>query len=214
MSNITLHYIYDPYCGWCYAAAPLIEIANQHPSINIEMHGGGMLAGNARLHLDDNFRQYIQQSDKRIASMTGQVFGDDYIKMLHEPNLVMDSTPPQTAILAATKQSKGFEMLKAIQKAHYISGRHIKDAVVLLDLAKDIGLDVTQYVSDYSDCEQHETATHITSSKALLAQSRTSGFPTLLIQQQGKWLRVPLQNYLGEPSKWQQFLDSLVTAAS
>ncbi|MEY0399725.1 DsbA family protein, partial [Providencia rettgeri] len=40
------------------------------------------------------------------------------------------------------------------------------------------------------------------------------GFPTLIIQQQGKWLRVPLQNYLGEPSKWQQFLDSLVTAAS
>lgn len=214
MSDITLHYIYDPYCGWCYAAAPLVEVANKHPHINIKMHGGGMLAGNARLHLDDDFRQYILQSDKRIASMTGQVFGDDYIKMLHEPNLVMDSVPPQTAILAATKQGKGFEMLKAIQKAHYISGRHIKDVTVLSDLAKDIGLNMAQYSADYSECEQRETASHIQNSKTLLSQSGASGFPTLLIQQQNKWLRVPLQNYLGEPSKWQQFLDSLVAAAS
>lgn len=214
MKNITLHYIYDPYCGWCYAAAPLVEIATKHPSTNVEMHGGGMLAGDASLHLDDDFRQYIMQSDKRIAAMTGQVFGNDYIKMLHEPNLVMDSLPPQTAILAATKQSKGFEMLKTIQKAHYISGRHINDTAVLTELAQKLGLNVEQYTSDYTQCEQNETAKHIQNSKALLAQSGASGFPTLLIQQQGKWLRVPLQNYLGSPDKWQQFLDSLVAAGS
>ncbi|MEX9806660.1 DsbA family protein, partial [Proteus mirabilis] len=43
-------------------------------------------------------------------------------------------------------------------------------------------------------------------------QPESSGFPTLLIKQQHKWLRVPLQNYLGDPQKWQQFLDSLVAA--
>lgn len=212
MSNITLHYIYDPYCGWCYAAAPLIEVAAKHANINIEMHGGGMLAGNSRLHLDDDFRQHIIQSDKRIASMTGQVFGDDYLTMLHEPNLVMDSAIPQTAILAATKQGKGLEMLKAIQQAHYISGYHINDPSVLLKLAKNIGLDVPQYTADYAQCEQGETDSHIQSSKILLSQSGASGFPTLLIQQQDRWLRVPLQNYLGAPDKWQQFLDTLVSA--
>ncbi|HFF8524928.1 TPA: DsbA family protein [Providencia rettgeri] len=212
MSNITLHYIYDPYCGWCYAAAPLIEVAAKHPNIHIEMHGGGMLAGSSRLHLDDSFRQHIIQSDKRIASMTEQVFGDDYLTMLHEPNFVMDSAIPQTAILAATKQGKGLEMLKAIQKAHYIAGRHINDSAVLLDLAQSIGLDVAQYTTDYAQSELSETKTHIQNSKTLLAQSGASGFPTLLIQQQGQWLRVPLQNYLGAPDKWQQFLDTMVNA--
>lgn len=214
MNTLTLHYIYDPYCGWCYAAAPLVEIAAKHPHISIEMHGGGMLAGSARLHLDDDFRQYIMQSDKRIASMTRQVFGDEYIKMLHDPNLVMDSTPPQTAILAATKQGKGFEMLKTIQKAHYVAGRHINDTAVLFGLAQEIGLDLTQYTNDYAQCEQNETESHIQRSKALLAQSGSSGFPTLLIEQQEKWLRVPLQNYLGTPDKWQQFLDSMVSASA
>ena len=27
MSESTLHYIYDPMCGWCYGAEPLIEAA-------------------------------------------------------------------------------------------------------------------------------------------------------------------------------------------
>lgn len=214
MNTITLHYIYDPYCGWCYAAAPLIAIAANHPNIHLELHGGGMLAGNARLHLDDQFRQYILQSDKRIAAMTGQIFGDDYIAMLHQPNVVMDSTPPQTAILAATKQGKGVEMLKALQKAHYISGRQIKQPEVLAEVAQEIGLNIEQFQKDYAQCAQTETDAHIAQSKQLLGQSGASGFPTLLIEQQGKWLRVPLQNYLGEPAKWQQFLDSLVKAAN
>ncbi|HEQ1858979.1 TPA: DsbA family protein [Providencia alcalifaciens] len=214
MNTITLHYIYDPYCGWCYAAAPLIAIAANHPNIHLELHGGGMLAGNARLHLDDQFRQYILQSDKRIAAMTGQVFGDDYIAMLHQPNLVMDSAPPQTAILAATKQGKGVEMLKALQKAHYVSGRQIKQPEILAEVAQEIGLNAEQFQKDYAQCAQSETDAHIAQSKQLLGQSGASGFPTLLIEQQGKWLRVPLQNYLGEPEKWQQFLDSLVKAAN
>ncbi|QCJ69141.1 DsbA family protein [Providencia heimbachae] len=214
MNKITLHYIYDPYCGWCYAAAPLIEVAANHPNIDIELHGGGMLAGSSRLHLDDQFRQYILQSDKRIAAMTGQVFGDDYIKMLHEPNLVMDSIPPQSAILAAAKQGKAIEMLKAIQKAHYISGHHINEPHVLSAIANELRLDSNKYQQDYVLCEKNETDSHIQDSKKLLAQSGSSGFPTLLIKQQDKWLKVPLQNYLGDANKWQQFLDSLIAAAN
>lgn len=214
MNTITLHYIYDPYCGWCYAAAPLIAIAANHPNIQLELHGGGMLAGDARLHLDDQFRQYILQSDKRIAAMTGQVFGDGYINMLHQPNVVMDSAPPQTAILAATKQDKGIEMLKALQQAHYVAGRQIRQPEVLAEIAQEIGLDNQKFQQDYAECAQSETNTHIQNSKQLLSQSGASGFPTLLIQQQDKWLRVPLQNYLGEPDKWLKFLDSLVSAAN
>lgn len=81
-------------------------------------------------------------------------------------------------------------------------------------MAQEIGLNVDQFQKDYAQCAQTETNAHIQQSKQLLSQSGASGFPTLLIQQQGKWLRVPLQNYLGEPEKWQQFLDSLVAAAN
>ena len=30
-SSPILHYIYDPLCGWCYGAAPLVEAARAVP---------------------------------------------------------------------------------------------------------------------------------------------------------------------------------------
>ena len=29
MSTATLHYIYDPLCGWCYGSAPLVKAARE-----------------------------------------------------------------------------------------------------------------------------------------------------------------------------------------
>ncbi|MCF3992670.1 DsbA family protein, partial [Pseudomonas aeruginosa] len=27
MNDLTLHYLYDPLCGWCYGASPLLAAA-------------------------------------------------------------------------------------------------------------------------------------------------------------------------------------------
>ncbi|MGL6011675.1 MAG: DsbA family protein, partial [Shewanella oncorhynchi] len=40
----TLHAIIDPLCGWCYAAAPLLDAAAK-AGFTIKLHGGGMLTG-------------------------------------------------------------------------------------------------------------------------------------------------------------------------
>ena len=40
-----LHYIFDPLCGWCYAAAPLVKAARSVPGVTLQWHGGGMLTG-------------------------------------------------------------------------------------------------------------------------------------------------------------------------
>lgn len=31
MTETTLHYIFDPLCGWCYGAAPLVKAAQSLP---------------------------------------------------------------------------------------------------------------------------------------------------------------------------------------
>lgn len=31
----TLHYIFDPLCGWCYGAAPLVEAARTVPGLAV-----------------------------------------------------------------------------------------------------------------------------------------------------------------------------------
>lgn len=38
-----LHYFYDPLCGWCYGASPLLQAVAALPGVSVEMHAGGML---------------------------------------------------------------------------------------------------------------------------------------------------------------------------
>ncbi len=41
MARLILHYFYDPLCGWCYAAEPLIQAAAA-AGVPIMLHGGGL----------------------------------------------------------------------------------------------------------------------------------------------------------------------------
>ncbi len=68
----TLHYIYDPLCGWCYGAKPLVQAASQ--VLPVSLHGGGMMAGNNRQFVSPNLRDYVMPHDRRIAEYTGQPF--------------------------------------------------------------------------------------------------------------------------------------------
>ncbi|MDO7862492.1 DsbA family protein, partial [Morganella morganii] len=121
MTETTLHYIFDPLCGWCYGAAPLVKAAQSLPGLKIVPHAGGMMTGNNRRQITDEWRNYVIPHDKRIAEMTGQPFGEAYFNgLLRDTTAVMDSEPPITAILAAEKLSgRGLDMLHRIQQAHY-----------------------------------------------------------------------------------------------
>ena len=69
-----LHYIFDPYCGWCYAISPLLAAARA-AGVEVVLHGGGMLSGQARLAVSPALRDYVLSHDERIASLTGLPFG-------------------------------------------------------------------------------------------------------------------------------------------
>ena len=72
---VTVHYFFDPMCGWCYGATPLAEILQVAPNINLVLHAGGMIQ---RREMDEGFRTMAQNFDKKIALHTGQLFSKDY----------------------------------------------------------------------------------------------------------------------------------------
>ena len=76
--NTTLHYIYDPMCGWCYAAAPLIQAARQIDGLNIELHAGGLWVGSQIKRITPELRAFVMTNDARIAQISGQTFGAGY----------------------------------------------------------------------------------------------------------------------------------------
>ena len=141
-------------------------------------HGGGMMTGANRQTVSPQLRNYVMPHDRRIAEYTGQPFGEAYFEgLLRDETAVFDSAPPIAAVLAAEQiAGRGLELLGRLQSAHYEEGRRIADEAVLLELAKDIGLEPQAFQAAFKEAE---TDRHIKDSRALLGRGRRPGFPDL-----------------------------------
>ena len=208
----TLHYIFDPLCGWCYGAAPLVEAARGIPGLDIEPHGGGMMTGGNRQPVTDALRRYVMPHDERIAGLTGQPFGTDYFDgLLRDTGAVFDSEPPTTAILAAQRVAgRGLDLLRRMQHAHYVQGLRIADPAVLRTLALDIGLDGDAFDAAYAQAQGAATAAHIAASRGLLARLGGTGFPTLALERSGAYTLLEPSRYLGRPDQWRDHLQARI----
>lgn len=208
---LVLHYIFDPLCGWCYGAAPLVDAALTVPGISVQWHGGGMLTGEHRRSITPDWRGHVISSDQRIAEMTGQPFGRGYLNgLLNDIGAPLDSEPPTTALLVAEELAgKGLEMLHAQQKAHYVDGKRISEPAVLRELAEEIGLDATDFEAAYARLSGAATQKHMTQSRQLLAMVQGQGFPTLALEfdhpeQAGQRAvqRIDIGPWLGDVEGW------------
>lgn len=212
---LVLHYVFDPLCGWCYAAAPLVKAARSVPGVTVQWHAGGMLTGPHTRTITADWREKVMASDQRIAEMTGQPFGDAYFNgLLNDIGAPLDSEPPTTALLAAEAlNGQGLEMLAAEQKAHYVDGRRISDPAVLHELAVSIGLDAAAYDTAYAEQSGAATHKHIAESRQWLNMLQGQGFPTLGLEfdhpeQPGQRAiqRIDIGEWLGDVDGWQQQL--------
>lgn len=206
MSAATLHYIYDPLCGWCYGAEPLLHAARS--VLPIQLHGGGMMTGANRQSVSPQLRDYVMPHDRRIAEYTGQPFGQAYFDgLLRDHTAVFDSAAPITAVLAAEKiAGRGQELLARLQTAHYVEGRRIADNDVLLNLAESIGLDPQVFNAAFDKILGDETQAHIKDSRQWLAKIGGQGFPTLALEQDGQLQLLDISPWLGKPEAFAEWL--------
>ncbi|POA29086.1 MULTISPECIES: DsbA family protein [unclassified Pseudomonas] len=212
MSTATLHYIYDPLCGWCYGAKPLVQAAQA--VLPVIAHGGGMMTGANRQTVSPQLRDYVMPHDRRIAEYTGQPFGEAYFEgLLRDHTAVFDSAPPIAAVLAAEQLAgRGLELLGRLQSAHYVEGRRIADEAVLLELAASIGLEAESFKREFKDALANETQDHIKKSRALLAKVGGQGFPTLVLEQDDQFTVVDISPWLGKPEAFAAWLSQSVVA--
>ncbi|MDP9901862.1 DsbA family protein [Variovorax ginsengisoli] len=208
----TLHYIFDPLCGWCYAAAPLVEAARQVPGLQVVFHAGGMMTGANRRSITPQWRAYVMPHDHRIAQLSGQPFGEAYFDgLLNDTGAVLDSEPPITAVLAAQAVAgRGLDMVHRLQQAHYVEGRRIADADVLRAVASQLGLDAQAFADAIVHLSGDATSRHIADSRRLLATVGRSGFPTFAWEStDGRHVDIDVGNWLGRTAEWCAHLTSL-----
>ncbi len=150
LKNNTLYYIYDPMCSWCYAfEQTLYLLQEQLPSGLFLKPILGGLAADTKTPMSIETQTMIQQAWHQIEKTVKNVkFNYDFwIK-----NTPYRSTyPAYRAILAAEKQSPEFGglMRKAIQQAYYQYAKNPSLSNTLVDCAKKLTLDSSQFSSDF-----------------------------------------------------------------
>ena len=196
MTTPSLHYVYDPLCGWCYAAEPLVQAA-ANAGVQIALHGGGLW--NPAVHASDAKRRNMRDNDDRIGKLTGQVFGEAYLDgLLVNPESIWWSHPTIAAVLAAeaVTASKGLAMIAAIQRAHYVEGLPVVDETILTGAASLIGLDTGRFMNALRAAP---VDAHIQKTRRLMLNHGLEGFPSFLIERKGKIEHLPHEVCYGRP---------------
>jgi putative protein-disulfide isomerase len=207
-SSPRLHVSYDPLCGWCYAAAPLLQAA--HAWLPLSLHGGGMWSGTGRRQVSKAFREQVMAHDRQIAALSGQPFGTAYHDgLLNNQQAWLDSSPPIAAIEAAqTLAGAGLAMLIRLQQAHYIEGQQIAQTRTLQALAEEIGLNAQAFSTALSQALA-QVDSHIADSRRLLNKHGGQGFPTILLERDGQFEKIDCSHFLGNLPAWQRWLTSM-----
>jgi len=210
MTSPVLHYIYDPLCGWCWGAAPLVRAARG--LLPVRLHAGGMMAGPQRQPVTPELRGFVLAHDQRIAQATGQPFGDAYRDgLLCDPQAVFDSEPPTAAILAAEALAgRGADLLAELQAAHYVHGRRIAEPAVLIELAGSIGLPTAEFATELGRQNLGPVQAHIEQTRAFMAQTGARGFPSFVLETPAGLSRVDASAYLGRPQDFAAALQGLL----
>ncbi|CAM5190669.1 hypothetical protein CDEN61S_00960 [Castellaniella denitrificans] len=208
---MTLHHIFDPLCGWCYAVTPLVQAAHRTPGVRIELHAGGMLSGPMRRRVSADWRAHVMGHDRRIAALSGQPFGDAYFDgLLRDETVWLDSMPPTAAILAAEEiAGRGVDMLARIQHGHYMEGQPVADPDVLRGFARDLHLPGEAFGAGFESWSGARCQAHVDETRQLMERFGVAGFPTLLSQDGGTWNQIPIQRYLGRPALWREVLETV-----
>lgn len=138
-----LTYLFDPLCGWCYGASPVIQALAAHPGVQLEYLPTGLFSGAGARVLDASFAAYAWANDQRIASLTGLDFSPAYrSQVLDSGTSRFDSQAVALAVVAAglIDPTQEGPMLKRLQHARYVEGRDTGEASVVAEIVWNSGI--------------------------------------------------------------------------
>lgn len=207
----TLHYFYDPFCGWCYGAAPIVSLAAEIEGLEIKPHGIGMLSGTQRKMMSPEWRDFVRPHEARIHALSGQPFGNGYTQGLQErSDILLDSSRPIAAMLAAEAiAGLGISMLKRLQTAYYQDGRVITDSDEIGNIAVELGLDKENFLNEYQVTLTTKVDEHLKQSHQGMLAAGKQGVPAFILEHNGQFTELPFGHFLSKPQKIKTAIASL-----
>lgn len=178
-------YLFDPLCGWCYGAAPMIARLRD-AGLPVEPVPTGLFSGDGARPMDAGFAAYAWSNDQRIARLTGQIFSDTYRRrVLEAPGGLFDSGPATLALTAVSLVAPGHELgaLNAVQQARYVDGLDITALASLEAIVRSTGFAAAADRIAAPDRELlAANRARITLGRQWLARFDAQGVPALVVQ--------------------------------
>jgi len=175
----TLYYVHDPMCSWCWGFRAVWIQVNEvvKDQVNIQTVLGG-LAPDSSQTMTELMQQNIQSNWRRIQQeIPGTEFNYDF---WHNCEPRRSTYPACRAVIAAGMQAEHYKkmMILAIQQAYYLHAKNPSDHSVLIQLAKDSGLDEKCFERDLlSD----ECKNLFNKELQLTARLNVNSFPNLVL---------------------------------
>lgn len=194
MPTTTVTYLFDPLCGWCYAAAPALKYLQGVDGLQVVLAPTGLFAGAGARPMDAQFAAYAWANDQRIQQLTGQPFTQAYRdRILGAEGGRFDSGPATLALTAVAQADPALELeaLHALQHARYVDGRNNADPAVIAEVLRGLGLeDAAARVEAPDPTLRSRTAERVARAQATLRAVGARGVPQLVVTAQGGALRL------------------------
>ncbi len=192
--TVTVTYLFDPLCGWCYAAAPALNFLQAQEGVEVVLAPTGLFAGAGARPMDAQFAAYAWANDQRIQQLTGQPFTQAYRdQILGAEGGRFDSGPATLALtaVAQTAPERELDALHALQHARYVDGRNNTDPAVIAEVLHALGLQQAATLALAPDTAlQRATADRTATAQAMLRAVGARGVPQLVTTGQGGALRL------------------------
>lgn len=184
MGNSEVIYLFDPLCGWCYGATPMLDRLSVS-GVHAELLPTGLFSGSGARPMDENFAAHAWANDQRIERLTGQPFTQAYQRnVLNVRGTLLDSHAATLGISAAGLEDprRRLAALKTIQRARYVDGRDVAtiDGVAEVLAAADM--------VDAAEMLKAPTETLLTAHRELVGRGRAlfqrlhaDGVPSLAV---------------------------------
>lgn len=182
-------YLFDPLCGWCYGASPMLHRLSETVTV-VTLQPTGLFAGSGARPMDAGFAAYAWTNDQRIERLTGQRFSPAYrSQVLEAEGSLFDSGPATLALtaVALTEPERELEALAAIQAGRYVEGLDIIALAPLAAILREAGLAAAaDRLTAPDDALLAANRARIAEGRALMARLGAQGVPALVAENGGR----------------------------
>lgn len=187
--QISLVYVGDPMCSWCYGfGVPLQELLEQLPGMPLAIVLGGLRAYNQEV-MPSALKDTLHHHWEEVAKRSGKSFGTGQFE---REGYIYDTEPACRAVVTIRTHAAEhtLAMYHAVQHAFYAEGRDITQTAVLTDIWQaveeellaskqlgDVDFSKDAFVSAF---ESDTIKTQTRNDFAMVQQWGIRGFPALI----------------------------------